>query len=145
VTRQRPGGAKKLTSLTLTSERGNITLPLLILVVAFMLFIGLVVDGSGKLQASERANQVAQSAARAAASSLTGEAIATGTLQLNAFQAQNVAQNYLTSEGLTGTVTVTGDTVTVTSRAEYNTIFLGIIGISTLYGDGRASAALIDG
>jgi len=127
------------------SERGNITLPLLILVVSFLLFVGLVVDGSGKIQASDHANQVAQSAARTAANSLTGDAIATGTLQLNAPAAQAAAQGYIAAAGLTGTVTVVANTVTVTVTEDYSTIFLNMIGINTLTGSGTASARLIDG
>lgn len=127
------------------SERGNITLPLLILVVSFLLFVGLVVDGSGKIQASDHANQVAQSAARTAANSLTGAAIATGTLQIDAGAAQASAQGYIAASGLRGTVNVVGNTVTVTVEEDYTTIFLNMIGINTLTGTGTASARLIDG
>ena len=127
------------------SERGNLTLPLLILVVSFLLFVGLVVDGSGKIQASDHANQVAQSAARTAANSLTGAAIATGTLQIDAGAAQASAQGYITASGLRGNVTVVGNTVTVTVEEDYTTVFLNMIGINTLTGSGTASARLIDG
>lgn len=126
-------------------ERGNITLPLLILVTAFLLMVGIVVDGSGKIQAGDRAGQVAQSAARAAANSLTGDIVATGTVRLDATRAQNVAQDYVAAAGLTGSTTVAGDTVTVTVTETYPTIFLGIIGIDSLTGTGSASARLIDG
>jgi Flp pilus assembly protein TadG len=127
------------------SERGNITLPLLILVVSFLLFVGIVVDGSGKIQASDHANQVAQSAARTAANSLTGAAIATGTLQIDAVAAQASAQGYIAASGLRGNVAVVGNTVTVTVEEDYATIFLNMIGINTLTGKGTASARLIDG
>ncbi|MCU1403829.1 MAG: hypothetical protein JWQ43_132 [Glaciihabitans sp.] len=126
-------------------ERGSITLPLIILVVALILFMGLVVDGSGKVQAAERASQVAQSAARFATNSLTGEAIATGTVQLNRPAAVAAAQGQLAAAGLTGNVTATDNTVTVTTSVTYNTVFLGLIGIETLSGEGTGSARLIDG
>ncbi|HEV7948123.1 MAG TPA: pilus assembly protein TadG-related protein [Glaciihabitans sp.] len=132
-------------SQSLASERGNITLPLLILVVAFLLFVGIVVDGSGKIQAGDRANQIAQSAARVGANSLTGAAIATGSLQLDGAQAQASALSYLTAAGVNGTATVDGNTITVTVTEEYPTVFLSIIGINTLVGSGTASARLIDG
>jgi Flp pilus assembly protein TadG len=127
------------------TERGNITLPLLILVAAFILFVGLVVDGSGQVQAGDRASQLAQSAARAATNSLTGEAIATGGLQLDPVRARTVALAYLTGPGVSGDATVTGNTVTVDVTVQYTTIFLSIIGINALDGSGTASAQLIDG
>lgn len=127
------------------SERGNITLPLIILVVALMLIVGIVVDGAGKIQAGDRANQVAQSAARVAANSITGNAIANGSLQLDGIAAQNAANAYIAAAGVEGNAFVVGDTVTVNVHEDYSTVFLSIIGINTLTGQGTASARLIDG
>lgn len=125
-------------------ERGNLTLALIILVVGLMLMIGLVVDGSGKIQAGERANQLASSAARVAANSLTGNVIATGSLQLDGVAAQNAAQAYLAAAGVEGTAYVVNNTVTVTVTDDYDTVFLSIIGINTLTGTGTAAAQLIN-
>ncbi|PPG77499.1 hypothetical protein C5D98_15055 [Rathayibacter rathayi] len=130
---------------TQDKERGNLTLALIILVVGLMLMIGLVVDGSGKIQAGERANQLASSAARVAANSLTGNVIATGSLQLDGVAAQNAAQAYLAAAGVKGTAYVINNTVTVTVTDDYDTVFLSIIGINTLTGTGTASAQLING
>lgn len=130
---------------TQDKERGNLTLALIILVVGLMLMIGLVVDGSGKIQAGERANQLASSAARIAANSLTGNVIATGSLQLDGVAAQNAAQTYLAAAGIEGTAYVVNNTVTVTVTDDYDTVFLSIIGINTLTGTGTASAQLING
>ncbi|WP_316309528.1 pilus assembly protein TadG-related protein [Clavibacter michiganensis] len=127
------------------AERGNLTLALIILTVGIMLMIGLVVDGAGKIQAGERANQLASSAARVAANSLTGKAITTGSLELDGIAARNAAQNYLAAAGVNGTAFVVNNTVTVTVKDEYDTVFLSIIGIDTLTGQGTASARLING
>lgn len=130
---------------TQDKERGNLTLALIILVVGVMLMIGLVVDGAGKIQAGERANQLASSAARVAANSLTGNVIATGNLQLDGIAAQNAALTYLAAAGVDGTAFVVDNTVTVTATDDYDTVFLSIIGINTLTGQGTASAQLING
>ncbi|WP_448812099.1 pilus assembly protein TadG-related protein [Agromyces bauzanensis] len=135
---------RKLRELT-PDETGNVTLPLIVLVVAFMLFIGLVVDGSGKIQAGDQANQIASAAARAAANSLTGEAVLIGGVGLDGVKAQNTAQSVINAAGVNGTASVSGNTVTVTVSVDYSTIFLNMIGINTLTGQGTASARLIDG
>ena len=134
-----------LDETTQDKERGNLTLALIILVVGIMLMIGLVVDGAGKIQAGERANQLASSAARVAANSLTGNVITTGSLQLDGVAAQNAALNYLAAAGVDGTAFVVDNTVTVTVTDDYDTVFLSILGINTLTGQGTASAQLING
>lgn len=134
-----------LPGATQDKERGNLTLALIILVVGVMLMIGLVVDGAGKIQAGERANQLASSAARVAANSLTGNVIATGSLQLDGIAAQNAALTYLAAAGVDGTAFVVNNTVTVTATDDYDTVFLSIVGINTLTGRGTASAQLING
>jgi Flp pilus assembly protein TadG len=126
-------------------ETGNVTLPLIVLVVAFMLFIGLVVDGSGKIQAGDQANQIASAAARAAANSLSGDAVNSGGIGLDATKAQNTALGVLAASGVNGTANVTGNTVNVHVTIDYSTVFLNMIGINTLTGQGTASARLIDG
>ncbi len=126
-------------------ETGNITLPLIVLVVAFILFIGLVVDGAGKIQSGDQANQIAAGAARSAVNALTGDAVLSGTVGIDSIKAQNVAQAYINTAGATGTVSVTGNSVNVTVSVDYDTIFLSIIGINTLTGRASASAALTDG
>jgi len=126
-------------------ERGNVTLALIILIVGVLLMVGLVVDGSGKIQAGDRANQLASSAARVAANSLTGNVIANGSLQLDGIAAQNAALNYLAAAGVEGTAFVVDNTVTVTVTDHYDTIFLSIVGIDRLTGQGTASAQLING
>jgi Flp pilus assembly protein TadG len=127
------------------SERGSLTLPIIILVTALMMAIGLVVDGSGKIQAGERANQIASSAARAAASSLTGDIVVGSGIRLDATTAQNTALAYIAAADVAGTAAVTGDTITVTVTDDYTTVFLRAIGITTLTGSGTAQAQLFDG
>lgn len=126
-------------------ETGNVTLYLIVTVVALMLAIGLVVDGSGKIQAGDQANQIAAAAARAAANALNGDAVDNGGLGLNATLAQNTAMGVINASGVQGTASVSGNTVNVTVEIDYPTVFLNMIGINTLTGHGTSSARLIDG
>lgn len=126
-----------------SDERGSISVIVIGCVVFLVLVVGLVVDSSGKYQASQNAQMTAASAARAGTNAIAGQAVVDGTLQLNGSAAQVAAQNYLTAAGLEGTVSVVGDTITVSVEDTYTTRFLSIIGINSLPVGATSSARII--
>lgn len=112
-----------------------------VLTIGILALAGLTLDGGLALAAKVQANGQAQAAARAGAQAIDLTAYRnTGTLQLVPAQAVADAQSYLAGVGASGTVTVSGDTVTVAVTATEHTQLLGMVGISTLTVHGRGSA-----
>lgn len=126
-------------------ERGSAQVFLVLTVVALVLVVGLVVDGAGKVSAATEAQSVAASAARAATNAVSGETLQGGALGIDAGRAEAAALDYVAAAGMTGTASVSGATITVTTESAYATRFVSLIGITSLTVDGRASASLIDG
>lgn len=124
-------------------ERGSVSVIFLACVVVLVVAVGLVVDSSGKYQSSQSAQMTASSAARAGTNALAGQAVVDGTLALNSSAAQAAAQNYLTAAGVTGNVTVVGDTITVSVEDTYTTRFLSLIGVNSLPVGATSSAQII--
>ncbi|ONI71360.1 hypothetical protein ALI144C_52450 [Actinosynnema sp. ALI-1.44] len=111
------------------------------LTLGILTLAGLTLDGGLALSAKVKANGQAEAAARAGAQAIDLSAYrSTGTLQLVPVQAVADAQSYLATVGASGTVTVSGDTVTVTITASQNTQLLGLVGISSLTVHGTGSA-----
>jgi Flp pilus assembly protein TadG len=127
----------------LRGERGSASISFLLVSVTLIVVIGLVVDGAGKIQANERADLVAASAARTATNSIGGDTVRVGALSLDPVKAVAAGEAYLAAAGMAGTVSVTGEVVTVTATTSYSTRFLSLIGIVELPGTGSASARLI--
>ena len=126
-------------------EDGSITLWMVTASFAMMMLVGLAVDLGGQVHAQQRAQNVAGQAARAggqevqAAPALQGRYVA-----INAAAARNAAQDYLSTAGVNGTVSVTdGPTITVSVTDTYRPKFLSIIGLGGLRVTGEASARLI--
>lgn len=127
----------------LREEDGSLSAYLLITVVLLVVIVGLVVDSAGKYQTNDRANQIASSAARAAVNSLSGESVRIGDIYLDTAGAQTTAQDYINASGMTGTVTIRGQIVSVEVETSYTTKFLSLIGVNSLPATGAASAQLI--
>jgi Flp pilus assembly protein TadG len=127
----------------LRGERGSASISFLLVSVTLIVVVGLVVDGAGKIQANERADLVAASAARTATNSIGGDTVRVGALTLDPVKAVAAGEAYLAAAGMAGTVSVTGEVVTVTATTSYSTRFLSLIGIVELPGTGEASARLI--
>jgi Flp pilus assembly protein TadG len=126
-------------------EDGSITLWMVTASFAMMMLVGLAVDLGGQVHAQQRAQNVAGQAARAggqevqAAPALQGRYVA-----IDAAAARNAAQDYLSTAGANGTVSVTdGTTITVSVTDTYRPKFLSIIGLGGLPVTGEASARLI--
>jgi hypothetical protein len=123
------------------ADEGRATAFVVVLTVAILALAGLTLDGGLALAAKVKANGEAEAAARAGAQAIDLSAYRnTGTLLLVPAQAVTDAQSYLATVGASGTVTVSGDTVTVTITATQGTQLLGMVGISSLTVHGTGSA-----
>ncbi|WP_116451683.1 TadE/TadG family type IV pilus assembly protein [Blastococcus litoris] len=126
------------------SERGAISVFLAVLVPGLLLIIGLAVDGGAKVQATQRANAIADEAARAGGQAIDVSAALGGEVRIDVPAAIAAAQEYLDRTGVPGAVAVVdGDTLQVTTTITEPTTFLGLIGISTLTVEGAGTAELI--
>jgi Flp pilus assembly protein TadG len=95
-------------------EDGYVTLFALGVSVGLVAVIGLVHDGGRALRAQSDAYGGAAAAARAGTQELDPAAATTGDVSLDPDLASQAAHDYLAARDLDGTVTVTGDQVTVT-------------------------------
>ncbi len=127
-------------------EDGVVTVFVVVIALALMLFAGLVYDGGMALRAKVEAVDEAGAAARAGAQQLDLTALrSTGTVTLDPSAADGAAQSYLATIGRTGTVAVNGDEVTVTVSFQQPTALLGIAGISSFTVSGSGSATATEG
>jgi Flp pilus assembly protein TadG len=129
-------------------DRGSVTIYFAVAVVGLFVLLGLVVDGGTKVRAVQRADTLAAEAARAGGQAINlPPAIAGQRPTADPRAAVAAARTYLAGNGVTGTVTVTPDRrrldVTVTTHTP--TVFLGLVGVSTLTAHGHASAQLAFG
>jgi hypothetical protein len=125
----------------LRTDDGRVSAFVVIVVTAVLAFGGLVLDGGLALAAKVRAIGEAQEAARAGAQEIDLAAYrANGTLRLASHQAGAAAHAYIAAAGHSGTVSVAGNTVTVTITASQPTQLLGLLGIDsiTVTGSGQA-------
>jgi Flp pilus assembly protein TadG len=113
--------------------------------IAFFLIVGLVVDGGGKIRATQEADALAREAARSAGQSLNRSAQAEGnkTVTLNPAAARTAALKYLASAGATGSVSIEGATITVTATVSYKPMFLTGLGPMTVTGTATARTAKV--
>lgn len=126
------------------AERGALGVLLAVLVPGLLLIIGLAVDGGAKVAATQRANAIADEAARAGGQALDVSAALAGQVQVDPAAAVAAAQDYLARNDVQGAVTVVdGDTLTVTTTITEPTAFLGLIGIQTMTVEGSGTANLI--
>lgn len=123
------------------SDRGTVSAFVASFVLALIVLAGLVLDGGIVLAAKIRADGQAEAAARAGAQALDLNAYrADGTITLIPAEAVSSATAHLAAQGVTGTVIVADDTVTVMVTTTQPTQLLGLIGISSLPVHGYGSA-----
>ena len=123
-----------------------LTLFTCILTVAMLILIGLVVDGGYVLAARRRAIDEANGAARAGAEALAPSSYRTsGALDLDPAAADAAAQGYLAAAGHAGSVTVTGNEVTVALDFDQPMSLLRLVGINTVNVSGRGHARSVRG
>lgn len=122
-------------------EEGRVTAFVVSAFAGLLAMAGLVLDGGLALAAKVEAIGQAQEAARAGAQRLDLAAYrADGTLQVQPAEAVTAAKRYLDAVGATGTVTVVGNTVTVTITTVRPTQLLDLVGIDALTVAGTGSA-----
>jgi hypothetical protein len=126
------------------TERGSISVFLTILVPGLFLIVGLAVDGGAKVAALQRADAVAEEAARAGGQALDIAGALNGNVRVDPASAVTAAQNYLSRSGVEGSVDVLdGETLRVTTTLTEPTVFLGLVGIDTFTVHGTGTAALV--
>lgn len=108
----------------LHEDKGVATIYFVIMTVAFLAIVGLVVDGAGKVQANQQAYNTADSAARAAANAVSGQAIINSTTAIDSSRAVTAANSYLSAAGVGGTVSVSGNRITVVVTTDYSPAFI---------------------
>jgi hypothetical protein len=120
-------------------DEGAVSLFVIVLAVALLAAVGLVVDGGGKIRALERADESAREAARAGTQMLEVPAAVRGeSVTVEPAAAARAARSYLAAAGAEGTVS--GSTVTVSTRVVYQPVFLGFVGVGPVTVTGEASA-----
>lgn len=127
-----------------TDDRGSYTLWAVIIFFALLLCLGLVVDGGGKLTASQQAQLVAEEAARAAGQQVITPPASRGIgAYTNPLTAQAAAQKYLAQAGVQGVVTPTGPgSLAIVTTVTYQPKVLGLIGIGPQTVTGSAGVTL---
>jgi hypothetical protein len=125
-------------------DAGSVTLFVVISTLGLLLIVGLVTDGGAKLRATQRADE----AARAGGQMLDVPTVVSGAgITVDRQGAATAALAYLAAVGQTGDVTLgpDGTTLTVTVTTTSPTVFLALVGISTLTVTGHGQVALVHG
>ena len=114
------------------NERGSASIwAILVIAGAFTVLLGLVVDGGRVIDARVAASRAAAQAARVGADALSSPSVRDGHDAVDVGAATARARTYLEHAGMSGTVSVTGQTVTVTVIGTSANQVLGVIGISS--------------
>lgn len=122
-------------------ERGlSLSTFVAVVLVCLFLMAGLVIDGGAQVSAERRAQVVAAQAARAGADAAAAQRLAGGS---GISEALAAADQVLKAQGVSGQATVSAGVLTVTTSVTTPTIFLSLVGQSSVQGRGRASAVLI--
>ncbi|MFC1419563.1 pilus assembly protein TadG-related protein [Streptacidiphilus cavernicola] len=128
------------------AEAGTLSIFVAICATMMLMLTGLVMDGGGRLRAIERADALAQEAARAGGQQIDQAALLRGQgLKLDPAAAEAAANAYLDRNHITGTPVATTTMVTVTVDTTYRTSLLSIIGLDHLTVHGIGKARLVPG
>jgi Flp pilus assembly protein TadG len=123
-----------------------VSLLLVVAVFGLLIAVGLVVDGGQKLRSSQRVDDAAGEAARAAVLSIEpGNTIRGERPEVNQTAARKAAEAYLRRAGVSGSVTVGDGRVQVRTTSSFTPSFLSIIGLGAQTVTGQASARLVRG
>ncbi|MFE9575070.1 Tad domain-containing protein [Nocardia sp. NPDC006044] len=126
------------------SDEASFLLWWAIVMVAGIAVLGLVVDGGGKIKTGQRAQAVAEEAARAGAQGIVIPLAKEGKgVVLNPITAVSYAEQYLQRVGVAGTAVPTGPTtIEVDTTMNYQPKILGMFGIGPQTMTGHASARI---
>ncbi|MFE5717851.1 pilus assembly protein TadG-related protein [Streptomyces erythrochromogenes] len=131
--------------IRLGEDRGSLSPFYALSALGIIMIMGLLVDGGGALNATNKATGLAQEAARAAGQQLNIPAAVQGTeITVDPDAAVAAAQDYLATQNVSGSVTVTdgGQGLEVTVHDTYTTLFAQFVGRSTISVSGTAHARL---
>jgi Flp pilus assembly protein TadG len=130
------------------TERGALSLMIVILFAVLVALAGVVVDGGAKLTADENAVALAQEAARAGATTVSmSSAYASGSFVVDQAQSLMAAREYLVGAGY-DRFAVTADgvrAIRVSVTITEPTRFLSLIGVDSFTSTGTATASLLTG
>ena len=122
------------------------SLLLVVAVFGLLIAVGLVVDGGQKLRSTQRADDTAAEAARAAVLSITpGNTVRGQRPIIDQANARRAGQDYLRRAGIEGSVSVGDGRVQVRTTSSFSPSFLSIIGLGTQTVTGHAQARLARG
>ncbi|MFF4449961.1 TadE/TadG family type IV pilus assembly protein [Streptomyces sp. NPDC001502] len=127
------------------SDRGSLSPFYALSALGIIMIMGLLVDGGGALNATNKATGLAQEAARAAGQQLNIPAAVEGSaITVDPDAAVAAAQGYLAARNVTGSATVTdgGRRLEVTVHDSYSTLFAQFVGTSRISVSGTAHARL---
>ncbi len=127
-------------------DAGQVTVLVLLLLVALLAMAGLVIDGGAALSDRQQAANLAEQAARVGADQLDPVSLrGPGPARVDTRRAHAAATQYLAAQGQAGRVDVDGATVTVTVTISRRTTLLGLVGVGRLTVTGHASARSVGG
>lgn len=127
-------------------EDGSVSLLLVVAVLAMLIAVGLVVDGGQKLRSTQRADDAAAEAARAAVLSVQpGSTVRGQRSQIDTAAAVRAGQDYLAAAGVAGTVSVSNGQVQVSTSTSFTPAFLSLTGLGRQTVTGQAAARLARG
>jgi Flp pilus assembly protein TadG len=129
----------------MTADEGSLSAFLAFFGVTLFVLVGLVVDGGRALASRRQAIDVAEQAARTGADQLNVDSLRKGTYIVDPAAAEIAAEHALATSGLAGTVSVSGDEVTVEVRTVMHTAILGIVGLRAISVSGTATAVDVHG
>lgn len=116
----------------LREDRGNSALYFVIIIATVLALAGLVSDGSSKARESRHVNLVAAEASRAGAQALGASALTGQGARVDTARGSAAARAYLAAAGVSGDVSVSGRTVTVTARNSWSPRFYSFVPAQTL-------------
>ena len=123
-----------------SGEGGGISFLMLGAAVALLMVLGLVLDGSAKAHALDRANQLAYEAARAGLQTVNPSASTVDVVAVDA-----AVDKYLAAHGVSGTAAIADQQVIVEVTITEPTKMLLMVGIDSMTVTGHGTANLVYG
>ncbi|MCW2525284.1 MAG: hypothetical protein JWM76_144 [Pseudonocardiales bacterium] len=129
------------------ADAGFVSLYVVVITLGLLAMAGLVVDGGNALAAREQAADSAQQASRAGADALSPDSLRGDPSSLTAAPAaaQTAARSVLEAAGVTGTVIVDRDAVTVTVVVHKKTTILSAVGVTDITVTATETATAVHG
>ena len=123
-----------------SGEGGGIAFLMLGAAVALLMVLGLVLDGSAKAHALDRANQLAYEAARAGLQTVNPSAS-----RVDAVAVDTAVEYYLAAHGVSGTAAIADQQVIVEVTITEPTKMLSMVGVDSMTVTGHGTANLVYG